>query len=547
MPLAGFRQGVLVRHHQGHAVGLLVVVEHAGVHPLGGFGEVVLEAFGGVFLTVGGDEEALESAHDIEEVRVFGADVAHVAGVEPAVNNGIGRGLGVLPVAGHHVFSADDNLAFGAVGYFLAIGVQDDAVHGLDDAAGGTEAGVALRVGADDGRGFREAVALEHGHAHGAEEALQLDVQQGAAAHEEAHAAAEALAHLGEHQFVKQVHQRLAPGGAAGSAVVVFLVVFDGIAQGKVEELLREAAFLLDGALDVLLEVAGQGRNGKHHVRTHLRDGHGHVTQRCQGVFADGDEGDGTAVNHHGVHAGHMGEAVVQREDDEHDLSFVDADDGVALLHVGGVVAVGEEDALGVGRGAGGVGDVGIVVRADGFVPGLELVPVGLQELVTHLLDFAHADFLGLQAVVVEGGVVKDDDLFHGGAFRQDGADLGQVVAGDQNPLGFGMVDAEHQVFPFSQVHGEGNVGGAGVHGTQFGENPHGAALGQEGNLVSLLEAQGHEAGADAVGHLTGLALGDFFPVSVHLFAEVGMVLVLAGVLLYEVDDGYSFCHNVLF
>ncbi len=239
-----------------------------------------------------------------------------------------------------------------------------------------------------------------------------------------------------------------------------------------------------------------------------------------------------------------MGEAVVQRKDDEHDLAFVDADDGIALGHVGGIVAVCQENTLGVGRGAGGVGDIGIVVRADGFVAGHKLVPVGIQELVTHLLDFAHADFLGLQAVVVEGGVVKDDDLLHRGAFRQDGPDFGQVVAGDQNPLGLGVVDAEDEVFSFSQVHGEGDIGGAGVHGTQFGENPHGAALGQEGNLVSLLDAQGHEAGTNPVGFFAGLALGDFFPVSVHLLTEVNVVFELVGVLLYEVDDGCSFCHN---
>ncbi len=453
MLLAGLCQGVLVRHHQGHAVRLLVVVQHAGVHPLGGFREVVLEAFRAVLFTVGGDEEALEAAHHIKEVRVLRANVTHVAGVQPAVNDGIRRGFGVLPVAGHHVFSADNNLALGAVGHFLALCIQDDAVHGLHNAAGGAKAGVTGGVGADDGRGFREAVTLEHGHAYGAEEALQLNVQQGAAAHEEFHAAAKALAYLGEHQFVKEGNQGLSPEGAAGAGIVVFLVVFDGVVQGKVEEFLRETAFLLDGAFDVFLEVAGQGRHGKHHVRAYLRDGGGHVAQRCQGVFADGNKGDGTAVNHHGVHAGHMGEAVVQRQDDEHDIALCDGDDGVALLHIGGIVALGKEDTFRVRRGAGGIGDVGVVVRADGLVAGLELCPVGFQELAAHLLDFAHADFLGLQGGVVEGGIVKDNHFFHGGAFRQDGADFGQMVARHQNPFGLRVVDAEDEVLAFSQIH----------------------------------------------------------------------------------------------
>ena len=171
---------------------------------------------------------------------------------------------------------------------------------------------------------------------------------------------------------------------------------------------------------------------------------------------------------------------------------------------------------------------------------------MGLQEFVSHLLDLAHPDFLVLQFVVVEGYVVKDDDFFHIGAFGKDGADLGQVVAGNQDPLGVRMVDAENEVLPFSQVHGQGDVRCTGVEGAQLGQDPHGAAFGQEGDLVSFLQAQRHQACTDAVGFFAGLALGDYLPVAVHLLPQIGMVFIFAGILFYKVNNGNSFCHNSL-
>ena len=464
--------------------------------------------------------------------------------MEPAVDDGVGRGLGVLPVARHHVLAADDDLAAGAVRDFLALGVQDDDVHRLHQPAGGAEAGVALRVRADDRGGLGETVALEHGHAHGAEEALELDVQQGAAAHEELHPAAEALAHLLEEDLVEQGHEGLAPEGAARAAVVVFLVVLDGVLDGEVEEFLHLRALLLDAGLDVLLEVAGEGRDGQHHVRARLGDGRRDVAQGGEGVLADGHEGDGAGVSHHRVHARHVREAVVQREDDEHRGVRADGDDRVALGHVGRVVAVRQEDALRVRRRAGGVGDVRVVVRADGLEAGLELVAVGLQELVAHLLDLGHPDLLGLQRVIVEGGVVEDDDLLHVRALVQDGADAGQVVPRDEDVLGFGVVDAEDEVLALAEVHGEGDVDGAGVQGADLRQDPHRAALGQEGDLVPLLHAQGDQAGADAVGLVPGLLLGDFRPFSVDFLTEIYVVGELPGVFLDKVDDRGSFCHN---
>ena len=235
-----------------------------------------------------------------------------------------------------------------------------------------------------------------------------------------------------------------------------------------------------------------------------------------------------------------MGEAVVEREDDQHHVVLGDGDDAVALGHVGRVVAVGQQDALRVGGGAGGVADVGVVVGAHALVAGHELGLVLREERVAHLLDLGHADLLVLQLLIIEGRVVEDDDLLHVGALREDLADLRQEVAGHEDPLGLGMRDAEDQVGVRTEVDGEGHVGGAGVQGSELGEDPHGTALGEQGDLVSLLQAEGHQARADAVGREAGLLLGDLLPLAVHLLAEVGVVGELVGILLDKVDDGGS-------
>ena len=315
---------LLLRNDHHHRVGILVVVQHHLRNELRHLGQTVLETFRRILFTVRRDQQALEAAHYIEEFRIPGTDVAHVACVEPAVDDRVGRCLGILPVAGHHVLAADDDFSLGAVRHLVALFIADLAVHRLDEAARRTEDRVSFRVGTDDRRGLGQAIALEHRHSHSAEEALQLDVQQRAAAHEKAHTPAKTLAYLLEDKLVEEHHQRLAPGHVQAAAIVVFLVVGDGIPDREVEEFLHLRAFGLDAAFDVFLEIAGQCRHGEHGVRPRLPDGRRHVLEGGQRVLADRHEGDAAAVEHHGVHAGHMGEAVVEREDDQQHFVLVE-------------------------------------------------------------------------------------------------------------------------------------------------------------------------------------------------------------------------------
>ena len=199
-----------------------------------------------------------------------------------------------------------------------------------------------------------------------------------------------------------------------------------------------------------------------------------------------------------------------------------------------------EQDALRVGRRAGSVTDVRVVVRTDRTVAGFERIAVFGQERIAHPLDFGHPDFIRFQRIVVEGRVIEHDDLLDGGAVGDDGADLGKLVARYQDPLCLGVTDAEDQVLSFAQVDGKRDIDGAGVERTDLGHDPHGPALGEQGDLVALFQAKGHQARTDAVGFVPSLFLGDLFPDTVHFFTEIDIAGELMRVFLDEIDDGWS-------
>ena len=100
-------------------------------------------------------------AVDDEEVAVL-VDLAHVAGVQPAVADRLGGRVLALPVALHHVVAPDHDLADLALRDLVAVVVDDLHLDALDRSP--DRAGLALAVGVverGDRRGLREAVALE--------------------------------------------------------------------------------------------------------------------------------------------------------------------------------------------------------------------------------------------------------------------------------------------------------------------------------------------------------------------------------------------------
>ena len=314
--------------------------------------------------------------------------------MEPAIDNRIGRRNGVFPIASHHVLALDDDLAALTIGHLIAFRIADLELHRADNAARRTEDGMPRSIGADDRRCLRETVTLEHRYSDSVVIALQLDVEECATAYEELHSSAHALTNSLENEFVKQRNQRFFPKLAESAGIPIFLVVGDGEAECKIVERLHFRAFLLDGRFDILLEIARQSRNGEHHMRPHLGNRHGDVLERSERVFAYRHGSDGATVRHHRVESGYVRKAVVERKDDEHHVALVNANHRMGLLYVGRVIAVGEENAFGVGCGAGGVRYIGVVIRPNRLIARLERIGMFLQIRIAHCLQFGNEHLL---------------------------------------------------------------------------------------------------------------------------------------------------------
>ena len=175
---------VLVGNNECGGGGRLVVVEH---HLLDGGTKLhdgLLNAFRTVFFAVGRDEQTLEASLHIKEL--FGRHVSQVAGVEPSVADGFGRGFRVFPISGHYILATDDDFALLTQGDCLTVGIADAHFHAFQHTSRGAEAVIVRRVGGDDGSGLGKAVTLEHGEADADEEVLEVLVEECAASDKEA-------------------------------------------------------------------------------------------------------------------------------------------------------------------------------------------------------------------------------------------------------------------------------------------------------------------------------------------------------------------------
>ena len=116
-----------------------------------------------------GDDELLDAGDELDKAVLL--HHTHVAGAEPTVVEDLLGGLGVVEVAGEHLWALGKNLAGLAVGHVLVRVVR---VHDADlgvregdtDVAGATVRG--LRVAHDDRRRLGQAVAFDQATAGGA-------------------------------------------------------------------------------------------------------------------------------------------------------------------------------------------------------------------------------------------------------------------------------------------------------------------------------------------------------------------------------------------
>ena len=177
-----------------------------------------------------------------------------------------------------------------------------------------------------------------------------------------------------------------------------------------------------------------------------LLDCHRDVLQGSEGVLSDGNESDAAAVGHHCIHTCDVGEAVVQREDDQHYVILADVDDARALGYVCGIVAVCKKDTLRVCGSTGSVADIRIVIRSYGLITVHEGLLVLGEELFAHLDNLGHPDFRLLKAFYEESGVVEDDHFLDVRTLGESLTDSVQMVCGNENPLALRVLDTEDDV-----------------------------------------------------------------------------------------------------
>ena len=350
-------------------------------------------------------------------------------------------------------------------------------------------------VGRDDRRRLGQAVALEHGNAQGIEEALEVDVEQGPAADEEPETAAEVRPDLAEEELVVEGDQRPFQLLQALALVPAFGVVVDGRLHGLGEEGLHLGPLLPDALLDRSTEALGQGRNAQEKLRPGLLDIQRDVAQRFHGRPAQLDRGDGGAAGHQAVDAAGVGEGMVPGQDEERNVVFLTVDEGPGLFDVGRVVPVGQDDALGVGRGARGVADVGRVGLLDGGDRVFDRGRARSEQVTAAAQDLGHRDLV--LAPVLDR--VEDHDRGQIGQVVADLADLAELgLRYDGHPAS-GMGQAELEVARLIDLDRNGDVDGPCRQNAELGRDPIAAAFRDERRPVAAPEAEGKEPGGELV------------------------------------------------
>ena len=183
-------------HDKSYGIWVLVVVDHNLVDIWRLIDHSLLHTLGTILLAIARDEQTLEAAQHIEEV-IFG-HIAHITRMQPAIAHRIGRRVGILPVASHHILATNDNLALLANREFAALVIQNLDIERLHQTTRRAKAMIALRrcICRDYGRCLRETIALEHWDAYSVEEALQLAIEKRTTTDEELQLATKCLAHL---------------------------------------------------------------------------------------------------------------------------------------------------------------------------------------------------------------------------------------------------------------------------------------------------------------------------------------------------------------
>ncbi len=456
--------------------------------------------------------------------------------MEPSVAHGFGRRGRILPVSGHDILAADDDLAPLAGRQFAPLVVEDPQFKRLQQHARRTEAVLVPpgRVGRDDRSRLRKAVALEHGDADGIEKALELAVEQGAAADEETQLAAERLPHLREEDAVEESHGGFEQEPPAAPLRVPVLIIGVGCLQRQPEKTLRSGALGPDRAFDALAEILGKRRHREQEMGLHLADVERNVLQGLHRGPADLHGRYGRSAGDHDVESHDMRETVVERQDDERAVPRRNIHASQRLLDIGRVVAVGQNDPFRIGRRPRGVGDGGVVVVPQTAPDSQKLLAMRPQSGLSPLLQLAERDFARHRL----GRLVEENHVAQRRQPVADAAHLLQLRARHEDGRDLGVVQPEQQIVLLLQLDGEGNADGSGIEQSQLGDDPGVATLGEDRHGLLGFDAQRSQSGADAQGLLADGGIRGPLPAVRMLLEQEILLPVLSDRRFEEVDDG---------
>jgi len=228
-----------------------------------------------------------------------------------------------------------------------------------------------------------------------------------------------------------------------------------------------------------------------------------------------------------------VGKAVVPWKEEKEPVVRRNGDYRQSLFRIGGVVVLGQHDALWIGCGTGGIANIGHIIPVYGFIDLLEGIKILLEQFLTGFHDVAHVDLI--LGILLPG--IHQDNLLQQGELLFNGINFPGLTAGDHHHSRFGVLDAETQVGRFIQLDGDGYIYGSQVEHPHLGHHPPGPALGQKGEPVPFAYPQGHQSGCELVYLLPHRSIGGGTILSVPFFPHVRAVLVFVNVLFEELNQ----------
>src|SRR5208337_352941 len=308
--------GGVIRDDEGDDEFALIANDH-GVEDVRAGLEDVFDGLRSDEFSGGGFEQVFLAVGDKEVVVLV--EIPDVAGLEPTVvGEHIASGFGRFEIALHDAGTLGEDFA-----------VIGDADLYVGDGAAGAADTVFRIVGGEDGRGFRQTVALIDGDADGPEKFGEVLGERRAAGEDDAKLAAGASANFGVDEFVgkKPFQAKRKAGGFFAAAPG------GGFAGGLHSEI-----------VDFFEEARNGGEDGGVEFEESLRD-----------VFDDIHVSDGAAVKKIDV-VEHAAVDVGEREKRDSQVGFWAETELVAGVgDIGAEIGVREHDALGLTGGARGV------------------------------------------------------------------------------------------------------------------------------------------------------------------------------------------------